>query len=65
MQNMLLCIINVVSPEMYNPKTQLHLFNVAEHCCLSPALHLKGSGNGHANFKIQNCSSKQIGHVGV
>lgn len=30
MQNMLLCIINVVNPKMYNPENQLHLFPVAE-----------------------------------
>lgn len=33
MQNMLLCVINVVNPKMYNSENQLHLFPVAEFCC--------------------------------
>lgn len=33
MQNMLLCIINVVNSKMYSPENQLHLFPVAELRC--------------------------------
>lgn len=33
MQDMHLCIINVINPKMYNPENQLPLFPVAELCC--------------------------------
>lgn len=61
MQSMLLCIINVVNPKMYNPENQLHLFPVAELCFL-PAFHLKGGNDGWAGVRRRDC--KQEGHFG-
>lgn len=61
MQNMLLCIINVVNPKVYNPENQLHLFPVPELCC-SPALHLKGGHDGWAGVRIWGY--KWAGHFG-
>lgn len=61
MQNMLLCVINVVNPKVYNPENQLHLFPVSE-LCRSPALHLKEGHDGWAGVRIWG--SKQAGQFG-